>query len=656
MKLKFVFPGYILTFYLVHALGIPIFTNNLEINIENGDLANETLKFHGLEHLYDSFHDYLRQNHPTNIIPFGKTYMILDRISSSWKAKMISTCARFSKNSCVGLFQILKTLIPLSISLEDGTNSITRYYSPSISALEFAVQLEREFHWRLSGRVYTQILPTQIGQEFLRLYPLSDDIFFKNINESSFVDTISNIDLEWYNHIRTNQDIRDYEDPHQPESLYRLYHGSKCKGNKPQFNETNETWDVNQALTKYLEYPWRFPLDTRIENASTACYTRKLFEIQSFESQSTLSMISPNGDLIQPIPQQCERAKFKAIHDINNLYQSFSPLSTTTRIDTPPSISSSDIYHFSSFAELGRHLLVYTPYLYHISHSQPIITTSVQDSYPFYFFSPNHCEIDRPRNPFEDLKLSIPWPTSMDDLDTINRYVTRESFPRTNRSIVPFFGYYCGWSIFPFSRDTHHKDNQYIVILNKRYQYKWWETHANYLSIDVLQSLLDILLPYYHVVYYRPIDMILQNDDNSNQGDFEDFNHLECYARSLSAKLSTPHQLYLLPKMIMDLKTMSSKKAPADEGVPLKSAISMNELVLSTLADAAGYVSVQGGAQILSSLFGPSKRAVMLHKLGFEAIYEVDYFDLISGTAVWTTFSEDELLRTTQEVFVDNKV
>lgn len=81
--------------------------------------------------------------------------------------------------------------------------------------------------------------------------------------------------------------------------------------------------------------------------------------------------------------------------------------------------------------------------------------------------------------------------------------------------------------------------------------------------------------------------------------------------------------------------------------------VSINDLLLSVLADADGFIAVQGGPSYLSLLWGPNRTAVIFQKKGPEVTTNAaQWFDLLSGTEAVVTSDQEDVPQLAHDAFV----
>ena len=226
---------------------------------------------------------------------------------------------------------------------------------------------------------------------------------------------------------------------------------------------------------------------------------------------------------------------------------------------TKPNLKMSKKIVNSNCPEFGYELLSSVPYAYNLYLKGELEETiSGFDTSGLYFFSPKHTETNCERSWDNMSKL---WNTKFPNIVIHRPQLDWDLF-----SPPPFKEFYKDKSI-SFEKET-------IVIFN-RYNNEWGGPPINYLDLQTLNTLFNMLSDEYQVVYV-----------NLTKGDkyFDGAKPLELNDDEILKKHPKVFSLYDIMVMYPDL--------------------SINEIQLRLFANCSKYISSNGGQLILSAYFG----------------------------------------------------
>ena len=226
---------------------------------------------------------------------------------------------------------------------------------------------------------------------------------------------------------------------------------------------------------------------------------------------------------------------------------------------TNPNLEMSKKIVNSNCPEFGYELLSAVPYAYNLYLKGELEETiSGFDTSGLYFFSPKHTETNCKRSWNNMTKL---WNTKFPNIVIHRPQLDWDLF-----SPPPFKEFYKDKSI-SFEKET-------IVIFN-RYNNEWGGPPINYLDLQTLNTLFNMLSDEYQIVYV-----------NLTKGDkyFDGAKPLELNDDEVLKKHPKVFSLYDIMDMYPDL--------------------SINEIQLRLFANCSKYISSNGGQLILSAYFG----------------------------------------------------
>jgi glycosyltransferase involved in cell wall biosynthesis len=209
--------------------------------------------------------------------------------------------------------------------------------------------------------------------------------------------------------------------------------------------------------------------------------------------------------------------------------------------------------------EFGYELLSSLPYAYNLYLKGELEETiSAYDTSCLYFFSPKHTETNIKRS-WDN--MNILWKEKFPNINIHRKELDWEHF-----SPPPLKEFYKERAI-KFEKET-------IVIFN-RYNKEWNEPPINFLSIETLDRLFNLLSEKYQIIYI-----------NLNKGD-------EYFDGAKPMELNDDLVLKNYPKVYSLYDVMD--KFPK---------LTINELQLRIFANCTKYISSNGGQLILSAYFG----------------------------------------------------
>lgn len=267
----------------------------------------------------------------------------------------------------------------------------------------------------------------------------------------------------------------------------------------------------------------------------------------------------------------------------------------------------------SFFGEFGFEMLFVAPFAYWL-HQQGRLEKTIgpPDTAPFYPFSPDHQEL--PRN-----RRDHGWGRELAQMNPTYTNIHRKDFDFSMWSLPPYAEYYAG-NIAPLY-------DKPILVVSNSYSREWHDRKAhNFLDLTTLTDINDLLGDTYQIIYNRPIGRDVPEDDEV-QWELGDHQHV----RTLGWVT------------FQELRDRLQK--------------SWNTVQLMAMADAAGYISVQGGSSIISSLWGRTN--IIFARVGGElaigthkhCTYD-EWYHKLSGAKILHTPGYGELLSMAKEEFL----
>eukprot|EP01059_Diplonema_ambulator_P014364 TRINITY_DN2524_c1_g1_i2.p1 TRINITY_DN2524_c1_g1~~TRINITY_DN2524_c1_g1_i2.p1 ORF type:complete len:381 (+),score=105.80 TRINITY_DN2524_c1_g1_i2:1098-2240(+) len=214
-------------------------------------------------------------------------------------------------------------------------------------------------------------------------------------------------------------------------------------------------------------------------------------------------------------------------------------------------------------SEFGFELIIMVPFAYylHLNCYELNITTTPGAS-PLYSFAENVTEIDIKRQ-------SLPEDFSCCPLQTV--HMPKMSHDRW--APPPYKTLYQNWFF------TYDKP---ILVISNKYQREWGKNPINFIPVDVLLRMVDLLLPHYTIVYSRP-----GNDHIAPDGS----RHID-----LDEKDALREKGVLL---MDDLYTSCQQAWPVS--------YPYNQFQMWVFANSERFIAVQGGNSVLASyMAGPT--------------------------------------------------
>jgi hypothetical protein len=254
-------------------------------------------------------------------------------------------------------------------------------------------------------------------------------------------------------------------------------------------------------------------------------------------------------------------------------------------------------------SEFGPELKFVVPFAYwHFLNGTLLKTISTKDTSCFYYFSPNHIEIEIHRR-WVDFKFDTSIPNSQDH---------SLKYDLAKWSQVPFRDIY---------KSKILQTNKPLLIIANRYNTEWGsENPISFLDLDILDELADLLLTKYQIIYNRPTKSHIVNDES----DILDLGDKQFLREKYGDQV-----------MLLDEIYESSRHLN----------ISYNELQMLVYAQSKSFISVHGGTSVLASYFQGIN--IIYSAAGHEHVCDefTNFYPLLSGTSIYHAKSYDSLLQ-----------
>lgn len=223
--------------------------------------------------------------------------------------------------------------------------------------------------------------------------------------------------------------------------------------------------------------------------------------------------------------------------------------------------------------EFGYELLSVIPYTYHL-HKQGELeaTLSGKHTKDWYYFSPNHTELDIPRHGINNQRIQVPNKNIHTSFD-----LSQWEFPDYKNH-------------FKSEGDVLFKDLKNLVIISNKYNIEWGQSPTNYIHTNTLDKIFNYLTNQGYTVVYNRLTSDLGYDDGVDCMPLGDFELIE--------------DKY--PNVLTIQQLINTHK------------LNLNELQLRLYPLCDKFVSVQGGTSIVSSMFGG--RNIALVNRGYETM------------------------------------
>jgi len=255
----------------------------------------------------------------------------------------------------------------------------------------------------------------------------------------------------------------------------------------------------------------------------------------------------------------------------------------------------------SFFGEFGYELISVLPFAYWLHlHGRLQKTESVKDTSCFYFFSPNHRELERQRT------FQIPETPNCDvHAAQVN---TRQWCPPPLRD---------------FYFDNRLRFQKPLLIIHNKFTIEWDSSPINYFTLSDLEGLFNMFSPSHTVVYIRPTKECIVEDHQS-----------------------------ILELGDLELLTKFPAVIPIQKLAEEYRHLTFNHLQLLLHAGCKKFISVQGGCSVLASYFGGTN--LILAKKGRELIYQSfeHFYHLLSGCRVRSFGESKQLLKVARELLL----
>jgi hypothetical protein len=256
--------------------------------------------------------------------------------------------------------------------------------------------------------------------------------------------------------------------------------------------------------------------------------------------------------------------------------------------------------------EFGYELQLVIPYGYYL-FTQGLLgkTTSCLDTESLYYFSKEHQEKYQGRR-----YVGEDDPIVDKDMPNKNPHVFKLN---TSKWLPPPYKKQFANERFIFKREP-------LVIFNK-YNSEWGGQAYNYLSLEVLEKIINLLKDRYQLIYCRPQEQDIVIDQNAILA-FGDFDLLNRFPEVIT-----------IQKLHQDNPDLT-----------------FNTLQLMVFANCNKFISVKGGCSILTSYFGGVN---IIYAMGGRELMHGDYnhYHLYSRAHICPCFTYNELLRSISAIY-----
>lgn len=244
----------------------------------------------------------------------------------------------------------------------------------------------------------------------------------------------------------------------------------------------------------------------------------------------------------------------------------------------------------SHHVEFGYELLSVIPYAYY-QHTRNRLekTISGRNTNDWYFFSPDHTEVDKLRSAENNKYLTVP-----------------------NKNVHGKFDF-SQWKSPDYSNYFKHEAKSLlgelsnIVIISNKYNKEWAQPPCNYIHLETLDQIFQYLTSKKYTIIYNRLTHNMNLNDVGDTVDlnFGDFNLIK-----------EKHSNVLTMQKLMDRYN-----------------IDYNTLLLRLSSMCDKFISVQGGTSITSSMFGGTN--IILFNKGGETQYTFDeVYPRLSGANI----------------------
>lgn len=255
--------------------------------------------------------------------------------------------------------------------------------------------------------------------------------------------------------------------------------------------------------------------------------------------------------------------------------------------------------------EFAPDLTFVLPFAYwHFQNGTLLSTEGSKYTKELYFFSENHTEVFDTRTPEANYNFETP------------RVLYSHNYNMSKWKKVPLKEHY--------KNDIYIYDKPILIIAN-RFNMEWNGPPISFLSIEILDYIINLLKHKYTIIYNRPRPQNITND-NSDIYDLEEFEWLE----------NTHPDVILMEKLFLENKG---------------NARNFNHLQLMIYANSERFISTHGGTAALASYFGGIN--LILSKQGPEhhfRCYEKLYTKL-ADTEIYHAKTDTQLRELVDKIF-----
>ncbi|UYP47984.1 hypothetical protein NEF87_004269 [Candidatus Lokiarchaeum ossiferum] len=253
--------------------------------------------------------------------------------------------------------------------------------------------------------------------------------------------------------------------------------------------------------------------------------------------------------------------------------------------------------------EFGYELIAVIPFAYWLHLNGKLLSTrSAKDTKCLYYFSKYHVEINKKR---KFIKVSN-FPLKDIHIPSIN---TSKWCPPPYKKIY---------------RNSKFLWGKPICVICNKFTEEWGGKPINFLSIEILKEIFDLLKSKYQIIYNRPLSKNIVADDQK--------------------EISFP-DMQLIEEKYPDIQTIQDLAINNED-------LSFNVLQMMLYANCDHFISVQGGSSVFSSFFG-GKNIIFAKEGGELRHNSFKWYNKFSGSTIFHLNDYSKLIETLKREYLN---
>lgn len=262
--------------------------------------------------------------------------------------------------------------------------------------------------------------------------------------------------------------------------------------------------------------------------------------------------------------------------------------------------------------EFGYELIMVLPYVHYLHQNNfRVSLTTAKGMDEFYYFLPEEQLFTK----YNAREWEFPHNTELKDIH-YEKFPAKQWLSPNYRERFKNYDY----DLINIPKEAQEKP---FVMISNKYTKEWLNPPTNFLSIETLETLFELLSPHYTVFYNRPRPKSVPQDRDQEHFEFNDWQLIkDKYPQVLDLnELVIPHE-YNLAQLAIGAKCTK-------------------------------FISVQGGTSIISSLFGGDNLVYSVKGKEIE-VNSYSWYNEFAGTHVRDFRNYDDIIKVVKEEWIES--